>query len=91
MEDQLLALKWVKENIHHFDGNADQVTLAGESAGAASASLLAMSPKANGNNLYLKLVIHITQLISLSAQSFCRFLSSFDAQKWFWFSTLGTE
>ena len=46
MKDQILVLHWVKANIAKFGGNPDKVTLFGEDSGAASISLLAMSPKA---------------------------------------------
>jgi len=46
--DQILALKWVKNNIESFGGDPNKVTIFGEDAGAASVSILAVSPEANG-------------------------------------------
>lgn len=46
--DQLLALKWVQNNIHFFGGNPDQVTIFGESAGSMSVSAHILSPQSNG-------------------------------------------
>ena len=48
LKDQVAALKWVKENIEHFGGNPDNVTVFGESAGAISVSLLMLTPAARG-------------------------------------------
>jgi len=41
--DQMFALKWVQSYIGLFGGNACQVTLAGESAGAGSVMLQSMA------------------------------------------------
>ena len=46
--DQIAALEWVKANIGAFGGDAANVTIAGESAGALSVLYLMASPKARG-------------------------------------------
>ena len=46
--DQVAALTWVKENIADFGGDADNVTVAGESAGANNIEYLMASPIAKG-------------------------------------------
>ncbi|CAL1537737.1 unnamed protein product [Lymnaea stagnalis] len=60
--DQYLALKWVKENIHHFEGNASAITVFGESAGAISTALLAVSPMSAG--LFQKAILQSGSLTS---------------------------
>ena len=44
MLDQALALDWVRDHIRNFGGDPEQITIFGESAGAASASYHMLSP-----------------------------------------------
>ncbi|XP_050515607.1 juvenile hormone esterase-like isoform X1 [Diabrotica virgifera virgifera] len=48
LKDQLLALKWIQQNIHHFNGDPKNVTIFGESAGGASIHYLMLSPSSKG-------------------------------------------
>ncbi|KAM5262849.1 pyrethroid hydrolase Ces2e-like [Ctenodactylus gundi] len=46
--DQVAALQWVKQNIAHFGGNPDRVTIFGESAGGICVSSHVLSPMSRG-------------------------------------------
>jgi len=47
--DQIQALQWVRKNIAAFGGDARNVTIFGESAGALSTEYLLASPRARGS------------------------------------------
>ncbi|MCR5665598.1 MAG: carboxylesterase family protein [Eubacterium sp.] len=61
--DQIKALQWVNDNIEAFGGNPDNITLAGESAGAASVSALCVSPLAKG--LFTRAVLESSTVASV--------------------------
>ena len=48
LKDVLLALRWVQENIAAFGGDADRVTVFGESAGGGLVTTLLATPSAEG-------------------------------------------
>jgi carboxylesterase type B len=48
--DIVESLKWINKHITSFGGNPKQVTLFGQSAGAAIASYLMLSPLSSGIN-----------------------------------------
>lgn len=48
LKDQVMALRWVQQNIEKFGGDVNNVTIFGDSAGAASVHYLTLSPLAKG-------------------------------------------
>lgn len=48
LKDQTLALKWVKNNIRHFGGDPQRVTIFGQSSGGVSVGLHVVSPLSKG-------------------------------------------
>ena len=48
--DQIEALRWVNKYVEYFGGDPNEITIAGESAGSASVSLLLLAPQAKGWN-----------------------------------------
>jgi para-nitrobenzyl esterase len=60
LRDQLLALRWVRENIAAFGGDPQRVTLFGQSAGGDSVYSLMLSEAADG--LYSRAIIQSAPL-----------------------------
>ena len=54
--DQVLALRWLHENIGDYGGDPGNVTVFGESAGGASVNCLIAAPSADG--LYHRAIVH---------------------------------
>lgn len=63
LKDQNMALQWVKSNIAQFGGNAEKVTLFGESAGASAVTAHLLSPWSKG--LFHRAIIQSGRLIDL--------------------------
>ena len=61
--DQVKALKWVHENIAAFGGDPDNVTIWGESAGAASCTMLPLIP---GSHQYFNRLIAESGSVNLT-------------------------
>ena len=61
--DQIKALEWVQKNVAAFGGDPDNVTIAGESAGAASVSAICTSPLAKG--LFRRAVLESSTVASV--------------------------
>lgn len=47
--DQIQALRWLNENIGHFGGDPERITIFGSGAGASCVNLLILSHHSEGN------------------------------------------
>lgn len=54
--DSIQAIKFIKENIEHFGGDPNQITVFGQSSGAAMISALVISPNVP-NDLFQRAII----------------------------------
>ncbi|KAJ8723702.1 hypothetical protein PYW07_007682 [Mythimna separata] len=61
LKDQVLALRWINENIEAFGGNAKQITVFGESAGGTSVNLHLLS---SYESLFQKAIIQSGPAVS---------------------------
>ncbi|ENN83180.1 hypothetical protein YQE_00461, partial [Dendroctonus ponderosae] len=52
LKDQVMALKWIKQNIGSYGGNPEKVTIFGQSAGAASVHFHLVSKASNGEQFH---------------------------------------
>lgn len=52
MKDQLMAMRWVKQNIAKFGGDPGRITISGLSAGAVSVHAHILSPLGQGEGLF---------------------------------------
>ncbi len=65
--DQIAALRFVRENIAAFGGDPDNITVAGQSAGAASIAILLTMPEAQG--LFRRAIMQSTPFGRMSRTS----------------------
>ncbi|UJR07307.1 hypothetical protein I4U23_011595 [Adineta vaga] len=56
LKDQQLALRWINENIDDFNGNNQNITLEGHSAGSISVCYHLLNPESN--KLFQQIILH---------------------------------
>jgi len=52
LKDQVMALTWIRDNIRAFDGDPDNVTICGESAGGTCVNFHLISPLSKGEEIF---------------------------------------
>lgn len=76
--DQMTAIRWVRDNIASFGGDPENITIMGQSAGAASVQLQSTSPLTSG--LFSKAVMSsgcgLGGMMSCSEERSCAFWSA---------------
>ncbi|KAL0125895.1 hypothetical protein PUN28_004753 [Cardiocondyla obscurior] len=68
LKDQVMALKWVKDNIHYFGGCPNRVTIFGEDAGGSSVQFHMMSPMSDG--LFNKAILQSGSAVNTWAMAY---------------------
>merc|ERR1711936_650566 len=58
MKDQLLAMRWIKQNIARFGGDPGRITISGLSAGGVSVHAHVLSPEGEGEGLFHRAISH---------------------------------
>ncbi|XP_010610489.1 acylcarnitine hydrolase isoform X2 [Fukomys damarensis] len=77
--DQVAALRWVQQNIAHFGGNPDRVTIFGSSSGGTCVSSHVLSPMSQGlfhGAIMESGVALLSPLISNSSEPICTMVAN---------------
>jgi len=83
LKDQNFALHWVKNNIMNFGGDPNNITIFGESAGAASVGYQLMSPLSANKDLFHKAILQSGAPFNCWAHSLTTYEKSFEMAKLF--------